>query len=112
MLLKKTNFGSCLLTLAVSLYVYKKNKSYCFNDLNENFKKRILNKETDFYIWGKGFVENTSIYTNFHPHRIKKLFSQEKTLPNNVIDIIFNEHLAACIDKNFDLFVWREPKLN
>jgi alpha-tubulin suppressor-like RCC1 family protein len=29
-----------------------------------------------------------------------------------VIDITFNEHLAACIDKNFNLFVWREPKLN
>ena len=117
--LKKNNLASGLFTLAIASYIYKKNeskffskKSFCFNDLNENFKKRILNKETDFYVWGKGHVENTSIYTNFHPHRIKNFNSVEKILPKNIIDITFNEHLAACIDKNFNLFVWREQRLN
>ena len=119
MLYKQTKIASGLFTLAISLFIYKHNqykienkKSLCFSDLNENFKKRIINKETDFYVWGKGHVENTSVYTNFHPHRIKKLNSDEKIIPKNILDITFNEHLAAAIDKNFNLFVWREPKLN
>ena len=30
----------------------------------------------------------------------------------NFIDLVFNEHLCAGIDKEFSLYLWREPKLN
>lgn len=89
-------------------------KMLCFNDLNENLRNFILKKNTDIYVWGKGFVNNTSVYTNFHPHRMKKFSNniRPSDIPKDIIDITFNEHMAACIDKNFNLFVWREPKLN
>jgi alpha-tubulin suppressor-like RCC1 family protein len=96
-------------------YISNENKNmFCFSDMDETVRKAILKKETDIFIWGKGIADNTSIYTNFHPHRIKKFSSTEnnKNIPQNIIDITFNDHLSACIDKNNNLFVWREPKLN
>jgi alpha-tubulin suppressor-like RCC1 family protein len=81
---------------------------------HENIRNLILKKNTDTYVWGKGYVNNTSVYTNFHPHRIKNFSNNNRAseIPKDIIDITFNDHMAACIDKNFNLFVWREPKLN
>jgi len=82
----------------------------CFNDLNPNFQKVLSQKETDLYIWGKGDVKSTSVYTNFHPHKLKKLDGM-KEIPN-FIDIVFGEQIALAIDKNNNLWTWKEPKLN
>lgn len=117
--LRKYSFKHCLLPM-LSLFYYKfetnkkinsKSQVYCFNDLDEKVKKVILKKKTDVYIWGKGFANSTSVYTNFHPHRIKK-FTNSRHVPEDIIDITFGEHFAACIDKNFRLYMWKEPKLN
>ena len=81
----------------------------CFNDLKPNFQKSLSQKETDIYIWGKGDV-NTSVFSNFHPHKIRK-FEDFQKLPQ-FIDIVFGEQLALAIDKNFNLYTWKEPKLN
>lgn len=62
------NFGACL----YAKLNYDKKKIIAFNDLNENIKKNILQKETDIFIWGNGYINNTSKYINYHPHRIKK----------------------------------------
>jgi alpha-tubulin suppressor-like RCC1 family protein len=95
-------------------FIQKRKEAICFNELDENIQKNILKKKTDIYIWGKGFANDTSIYTNFHPHRMKRLINDTnpKALPNEIIDITFGEHFAACIDKDYNLFVWKEPKLN
>jgi alpha-tubulin suppressor-like RCC1 family protein len=82
----------------------------CFNDLSPNFQKVLSQKETDLYIWGKGDVKSTSVYNNFHPHKIKKL-DELKEIPN-FIDIVFGEQIALAIDKNHNLYTWKEPKLN
>ena len=82
----------------------------CFNDLKPNFQKALYQKETDLFIWGKGVVNSTSNYSNFHPHRIKTIEGLSK-LPN-FIDIIFGEQLAVAIDRDNKLYTWIEPKLN
>jgi alpha-tubulin suppressor-like RCC1 family protein len=82
----------------------------CFNDLNPNFQKVLTQKETDLYIWGKGDVKSTSVYTNFHPHKIKQLEGMKEN--PNFIDIVFGEHFALAIDKKNNLYTWKEPKLN
>ncbi len=69
---KRLNFLG--ISLGACLYAklnYDKKKILAFNDLNENLKNIILKKETDIFIWGNGYINNTSKYTNFHPHRIK-----------------------------------------
>jgi alpha-tubulin suppressor-like RCC1 family protein len=96
--------------------IEEKNRSLdCFNDLDLNVRNAILKKNTDVYIWGNGYVNNnTSVYTNFHPHRIKKYENTKKMdqIPKDIIDISFGQHIGACIDKNNNLYAWREPKLN
>jgi alpha-tubulin suppressor-like RCC1 family protein len=164
-------FGSCLFTKLNN----DKPLIYCYNDLNEKMKENILKKETDIFIWGNGYVNNTSTYSNFHPQRIKRFiiydniknylqknnnnnnlskedneninkinlsnlaqfyyrdqlqkfkenFNKdniliEKENENNIekenkynfIDLAFNEQLCSGIDKDFSLYIWREPKLN
>jgi alpha-tubulin suppressor-like RCC1 family protein len=83
----------------------------CFNDFDNTIKKKILNTKTDLFLWGNGYINDTANYTNFHPHRIKQLITANK-LPADVIDMSFNDFMAAAIDKNFNLYVWKEPKLN
>ncbi len=164
------------ITLGACLYgkINKdKKKILAFNDLNEKIKNSILQRETDIFIWGNGYINNTSKYSNYHPHRIKKyvfyshllnhvknlskqndnqeineitneyinrnnnekenmvnfnnlirfynkkIFSELNQLNEkddqkriNFIDLAFNESICAGIDKNFDLYVWREPPLN
>lgn len=152
------SLGACLF----AKLNYDKNKILAFNDLDEKMKQNILKRETDIFIWGNGFVNNTSKYLNFHPHRIKnfvlynylKNFVKNISDPNNeinadsiknanindlnlwglnqfynkerfsdlmqnsekvkydFIDMSFNEHICAAIDKDYSLYIWREPKLN
>lgn len=82
----------------------------CFNDLKSNYQKSLIQKETDLYIWGKGEINTTSVFSNFHPHRIKKYDELQKN--PQFIDIVFGEQLAVAIDKNNNLYSWKEPKLN
>lgn len=96
-----------------ALYLTKskqEQKAFNFYDYDDKIKNIFLKKSTDIFIWGNGYVNNTSIYTNFHPHRIKSFLGKIK--PEDIMDVSFGEYLAAVIDKNFNLFIWKEPKLN
>jgi alpha-tubulin suppressor-like RCC1 family protein len=84
----------------------------CFNDFDSTMKKKILASKTDMFLWGNGYINETANYTNFHPHRIKELVTKDKLVPGDVIDISFNDYMAAAIDKSYNLYVWKEPKLN
>jgi alpha-tubulin suppressor-like RCC1 family protein len=92
----------------------KNQTATCYHDYSDEIKNNLIKKKTDLFIWGNGYINNTSVYTNFHPHRIKNLVKEDKGkyLPDNIMDISFGIHLAAVIDKNYQLFIWKEPKLN
>jgi len=87
-----------------------KDKIYSYHQFNDSHRKVLLSNETDLFIWGNGKVSNTSIYTNFHPHKISN--SSPVKLPNNIIDMSFNKYYATAIDKDFNLYIWKEPLLN
>ena len=103
-----------LIALPLSMLIkHKDGRLYNFNEFENNIKKKMLNTKTDLFIWGNGYADDTSIYTNFHPHRIKKFTNNKNNkLPNDIIDITFNEFYSAAIDKDFNVYVWKEPKLN
>jgi len=65
---------------------HDKKKILAFNDLNENIQKSILSKETDIFIWGNGYINNTSQFTNYHPQRIKNfvLFTSLQNYLNKI----------------------------
>lgn len=113
--------------LSSSCYIHTQNfkkKLQSYNDLNELNKKQIIKTKTDTFIWGNGIINNTYVYLNFHPHRIKNFLqinnnlnnktvnTNIETLSNNIIDISFNEYLSAAIDNSFNLYIFKEPKLN
>jgi alpha-tubulin suppressor-like RCC1 family protein len=117
-LIKNDRIKIFSLAICYFLYKYKKSKFntlHSFNDLDDVRKKNLTSKNNDLFIWGNGVVlNNSSIYTNFHPHRINSitLGDNNQQLDNSFIDVSFGENLTALIDKYFNLYVWREPKLN
>lgn len=89
------------------------NTTYCFDNFSQKHKQVLFNKDNSLFIWGNGKVTNTSEYTNFHPHRIKKAITVDnKDISNMFVDVIFGEHLCLGIDKNQEAYIWREPRLN
>jgi alpha-tubulin suppressor-like RCC1 family protein len=106
---RKKILTTASLCLAIKFITDKRIR--CFNDFDNSMKKKIMSTKTDFYLWGNGYINDTPNYSNFHPHRIKELMTKDK-IPEDIIDIVFNDYMAAAIDKGFNLYIWKEPKLN
>ena len=109
----RTNLIGCGFLFLYNNLFYKKikdDKILSYHQFNDSHRKKLLSNDTDFYIWGNGVASNTSVYTNFHPHKISK--TSPIKLPDNIIDLSFNKYYAAAIDRDFNLYIWKEPKLN
>lgn len=111
----KSNISALAMCLSLACFQKRlyREKSFSFHDLNDTSQKTLLKNKTDLLIWGNGYINNTYVYLNFHPHRIKNYIpKQGSKTPSSPIDISFNEYISAVTDSDFSLYVFKEPKLN
>ena len=121
-------FKTIILKKETDVYIWGNghinNTSKFLNFHPHRIKKFILYSNLQNYINKLINVPNTEIntannlinfsnLTNFYKDDFNsELIKNNQETHYNFIDISFNEYISAAIDKNFDLYAWREPKLN